>query len=44
MISGQLNLRDAIDRTIDFTSPEGKTYALAERLATIVVRPRSGRT
>ena len=28
MVGGQLNLRDAIERTIDFTSPEGKTYAL----------------
>ena len=42
MIGGQLNLRDALDRTIDFTSEEGKAYALGpdEALATIVVRPR----
>jgi malate synthase len=40
MVEGQLNLRDAIERTIDFTSPEGKTYALAADVATIVVRPR----
>jgi malate synthase len=42
MITGQLNLRDALDRTIDFASSDGKTYALApdEELATIVVRPR----
>ena len=42
MIQGQLNLRDALDRQIDFTSPQGKTYALKEdsELATIVVRPR----
>ena len=42
MIEGQLNLKDALDRTIDFTSPEGKSYALnpAGTLATIVVRPR----
>jgi malate synthase len=40
MVDGQLNLRDAIDRTIDFTSPEGKSYALADDVATIVVRPR----
>src|ERR1700677_2757459 len=42
MIEGQLNLKDALDRTIDFTSPEGKSYALnpADTLATIVVRPR----
>ncbi|MFC7329602.1 malate synthase A [Marinactinospora rubrisoli] len=42
MIGGQLNLRDALDRTIDFTTPEGKSYALRDdaELATIVVRPR----
>ena len=42
MIGGQLNLRDALDRKIDFTSDEGKRYALRpdEELATIVVRPR----
>jgi malate synthase len=40
MVEGQLNLRDAIERRIDFTSPEGKTYALGDETATIVVRPR----
>jgi len=42
MIEGQLNLKDALDRTIDFTSEEGKSYALGpdDTLATIVVRPR----
>src|SRR4051794_15066245 len=43
MIEGQLSLRDALDRTIDFTDPKtGKSYALRadEELATIVVRPR----
>src|SRR6266550_1389346 len=42
MITGQLNLRDALDRTIDFTSDEGKDYRLRpdDELATIVVRPR----
>ena len=42
MVTGQLNLIDALDRTIDFTSEEGKSYRLApdEELATIVVRPR----
>jgi malate synthase len=41
MITGQLNLKDALDRTIDFTSG-GKEYRLRpdEELATIVVRPR----
>jgi malate synthase len=42
MITGQLNLKDALDRTIDYTSAEGKDYALRPdgELATIVVRPR----
>ncbi|HEV7824520.1 MAG TPA: malate synthase A [Mycobacteriales bacterium] len=40
LVTGQLNLRDALRRQIDFTSPEGKAYALAEETATIVVRPR----
>ena len=42
MITGQLNLKDALDRTIDFTSDEGKSYQLRpdSELATIVVRPR----
>ncbi len=42
MIEGQLNLKDALDRTIDFTTSDGKEYALGpdEELATIVVRPR----
>ncbi|SDQ42443.1 malate synthase A [Quadrisphaera sp. DSM 44207] len=42
VVGGQLNLLDAITRRIDFTSPEGKAYALRpdEELATVVVRPR----
>jgi malate synthase len=42
MVGGQLNLKDALDRTIDFTSEEGKSYWLRpdDELATIVVRPR----
>ena len=42
MIGGQLNLKDALDRTIDFTSDVGKSYRLRpdDELATIVVRPR----
>jgi malate synthase len=39
-LQGQLNLRDAIRRTIDFTTEEGKAYRLAERHATLLVRPR----
>jgi len=41
LLQGQLNLKDAIDRNIDFTTPEGKHYALkADGLATLMVRPR----
>jgi malate synthase len=42
MITGQLNLKDVLDRTIDFTSSDGKDYKLRpdHELATIVVRPR----
>ena len=40
MIDGQINLRDAIRRQIDFTAPNGKTYALKEEIATLFVRPR----
>jgi malate synthase len=40
LLQGQANLRDAVARQIDFTSPEGKRYALAEKIATLMVRPR----
>jgi malate synthase len=42
VIQGQINLLDSLNREIDFTSPEGKSYTLApeEELPTIVVRPR----
>jgi malate synthase len=39
-IEGQINLRDAVRGTIAFTSPEGKAYRLAPKIATLVVRPR----
>ena len=40
MIDGQINLRDAVCRTISFRSPEGKAYELNEKTATLLVRPR----
>ncbi|MDQ6878280.1 MAG: malate synthase A [Candidatus Dormibacteraeota bacterium] len=40
LVEGQVNLIDAIERTLDFTSPEGKEYRLNEKVATLVVRPR----
>jgi len=40
MVEGQINLRDAIRRTITFRSPEGKDYKLTDELAVLLVRPR----
>ena len=42
VVTGQLNMTDAYERRIDFTSDQGKTYALrpAGELATVVMRPR----
>src|SRR5438034_1762678 len=40
MVEGQINLRDAIRRSIRFTSPEGKNYQLREQVAVLLVRPR----
>ena len=39
-LQGQINLRDAVARSISFSSPEGKNYQLAEKTATLFVRPR----
>src|SRR5579862_7343194 len=39
MLEGQRNLTDAIDRSIALETPE-KTYALNDRVATLLVRPR----
>ena len=41
MIAGQVNLRDAARRTIAMTDPNsGKSYALGDETATLIVRPR----
>ncbi|HVT36247.1 MAG TPA: malate synthase A [Nevskiaceae bacterium] len=40
MMDGQINLRDAVARKIDYTSPEGKEYKLNQQIATLIVRPR----
>lgn len=40
MIEGQINLHDAMRRSITFQSPEGKQYQLNPRTATLLVRPR----
>ncbi len=39
-IEGQINLRDAINRKIDFTAENGKKYQLNEQHAVLFVRPR----
>ena len=40
LVEGQVNLIDAIERRINFTSPEGKEYRLNDKVATLLVRPR----
>ncbi|MHA6205867.1 malate synthase A [Dyella soli] len=39
-IDGQLNLRDAVNGSIEYTSPEGKPYRVNANPAVLVVRPR----
>jgi malate synthase len=40
IIGGQQNLYDAVRRTIEFVSPEGKVYRLNRSTAVLIVRPR----
>jgi malate synthase len=40
LIEGQINLRDAVRRTIRYDSPEGKHYELNKTTALLFVRPR----
>ncbi len=40
LVEGQVNLTDAIEKRIDFTSPDGKEYRLNDSVATLLVRPR----
>jgi malate synthase len=39
-LDGHINLRDAVNRSIEFSSPEGKQYRLNQKSATLLVRPR----
>ena len=39
-MDGQFNLRDAVNGTISYASPEGKRYELGARTAVLMVRPR----
>jgi malate synthase len=40
LVEGHVNLIDAIEKRIEFTSPEGKQYRLNDKVATLLVRPR----
>jgi malate synthase len=40
IVEGQINLRDAVNRTISFENPNGKKYELNEKTAVLIVRPR----
>jgi malate synthase len=40
VVEGQINLRDAVARRIDFQNPDGKQYSLNPTIATLIVRPR----
>jgi len=41
LIQGQLNIKDALNKKIDFTDPEsGKEYKLNEKTAILIIRPR----
>ncbi|HTL48698.1 MAG TPA: malate synthase A [Verrucomicrobiae bacterium] len=39
-IEGQIHLKSAVNRSLAFTSPEGKHYELSPVTATLMVRPR----
>jgi malate synthase len=39
-VLGQVNMRDAVRKTISFTNPQGKQYDLGSNIATLLVRPR----
>lgn len=40
IMNGQINLRDAVDRTIYYRASNGKEYRLNDKIATLIVRPR----
>ena len=40
MVTGHVNLRDAIDGAITYDSADGRQYALEPEPATLLVRPR----
>ena len=40
MIDGQINMRDVVNGTINYTSPSGKFYKLDKETAVLLIRPR----
>ena len=40
IVEGQLNLRQAVRRTIEYRGPDGKEYRLNNEVATLLLRPR----
>lgn len=40
IVEGQINLIDAVNGILNYTSPEGKQYNLKEKVAVLMVRPR----
>jgi malate synthase len=40
VVEGQINLMEAIRRTLTFTNPDGREYRLNDNIATLLVRPR----
>jgi malate synthase len=40
MVGGQVNVTEAIDGTISWTSPQGREYTLDDRVAVLKARPR----
>ena len=40
MLTGQVNLVDAVDGSIEYEAPDGRRYRLARETATLMVRPR----
>lgn len=40
VVQGQINIRDAVRRTIEFVNPDGRIYRLNDEVATLLIRPR----
>src|SRR3989442_5513485 len=39
-VQGQVNLRDAVNRRLEYVNPDGRKYQLKDKVATLFVRPR----